>query len=95
MTARRWMVVFWMSIAVVVWLGMFDVLMSRGVKEYLYREAEHELGRGPAVTMPEIMGQTVSGAVVDCSLWALFVGGAGLATVYWSRERSTQSGRPA
>lgn len=86
MTRTRWLVAFWVGIAAVVWLGMFDVLMSRGVKEYLYREAEHELGRGPAVTMPEIMGQSISGAVVDCSLWAIFIGAAGLATVYWSRR---------
>jgi hypothetical protein len=72
----------WVMLAAVVWLGMFDVLISRGVKEYLYRSAEHELGRSPAVTMPEIMGQTIRGAVIDSSIWALLIGGAGLLTVY-------------
>jgi hypothetical protein len=87
MTVTRWFTAFWLVLAAVVWLGMFDVLISRGVKEYLYREANHELGRGPGVTMPEIMGQTIAGAVIDSSLWAIIVGGAGLATVYWTRKR--------
>jgi len=81
MPRTRWFAVMWVVLAAVVWLGMFDVLISRGVKEYLYRSAEHELGRGPAVTMPEIMGQTIHGAAVDSSIWALLVGGAGLLTV--------------
>jgi hypothetical protein len=88
MTRTRWLVVFWVGVAAVVWLGMFDVLVSRGVKEYLYREADHELGRGPAVTMPEIMSETISGAVIDSSLWAIVIGGAGLATIYWSRRHA-------
>jgi hypothetical protein len=73
----------WVVLAAVVWLGMFDVLISRGVKEYLYREADHELGRGPSVTMPEIMNSTIQSAVIDCSVWALLIGGAGLVTVHW------------
>lgn len=85
MTRTRWFTVMWLILAAVVWLGMFDVLISRGVKEYLYRTAEHELGRGPAVTMPEIMGQTIRGAAIDSSIWALLVGGAGLVTVYRTR----------
>jgi len=80
--ARRRFVALWFIAAAVVWLGMFDVLISRGVKEYLWRAAEHELGRGPAVTMPEIMGQTRRAAIVDCSIWAALIAGAGLLTVY-------------
>jgi hypothetical protein len=72
----------WIILAAVAWLGMFDVLISRGVKEYLYRTAEQQLGRGPAVTMPEIMGQTIREAAIDSSLWALLVGAAGVLTVY-------------
>lgn len=84
--AQRWLMVLWIGLAAAVWLGMFDVLISRGVKEYLYRTAEHELNRGPEVTMPEIMGGTIRDAVVDSSIWALLVGGAGLVTVYWRRK---------
>jgi hypothetical protein len=75
-------VLLWVFVAAVVWNGIFDILVTRGVKEYLYRQADHELGRGPVVTMREIMDETVQDAVVTASLWALFVGGAGLATLY-------------
>ena len=81
MQRSRWFTVAWIVLAAAVWLGMFDVLVSRGVKEYLYRHAEHELGRGPEVTMPEIMGQTIRDAVIDSSAWALLVGGAALLTI--------------
>jgi hypothetical protein len=82
---RAW-VVLWLIIAAVVWNGIFDLLVTRGVKEYLYRQAEHELGRGPEFTMPEIMNQTVRDATVTASLWALFVAGAGIITVYAVRR---------
>ena len=73
--------VFWLLVSAAVWNGVFDILVTRGVKEYLYRQADHELGRGPRVTMHEIMDQTVGDAAVTASLWALFVGGAGVLTV--------------
>ncbi len=72
--------------SVIVWNGMFDILVTRGVKEYLYRTADHELGRGDAVTMGEIMGQTVSDAVVTASGWALFVGGVAALAVRFARK---------
>jgi hypothetical protein len=73
---------------------MFDVLISRGVKEYLYRTAEHELGRGPSVTMPEIMSQTVHDALIDSSIWALLVGAAGVTTGRLLRTKPTdETGR--
>lgn len=71
---------------IVVWNGMFDILVTRGVKEYLYRTADHELGRGDAVSMGDIMGQTVSDAVVTASGWALFVGGVGFAALRLGRR---------
>jgi hypothetical protein len=74
----------WAVLAVtvlVVWNGIFDLLVTRGVKEYLYRHAEHELGRGRAVTMNQIMGQTVADASATAWFWALFVGLAGASMV--------------
>lgn len=64
---------------------MFDVLISRGVKEYLYRAAEHELGRGPAVTIPEIMGLTQREALVESTMWAFLIVGAGYVSFRLSR----------
>ena len=72
-------------VAAVVWLGMFDVLISRGVKEYLFRAAEHELGRGPAVTIPEIMDLTRREAALESTIWAAFILGAGYVSFRLSR----------
>jgi hypothetical protein len=84
-SSRLW-ILLWLFVAAAVWNGVFDILVTRGVKEYLYRHAEHELGRGPAFTMPEIMNQTVRDATVTASWWALLVGGAGIVTVYGVRR---------
>jgi hypothetical protein len=78
----------WVFVAFVVWNGIFDILVTRGVKEYLYRQADYELGYGRAVTLREIMDQTVKDAVVTASLWALFVGGAGMLTLYVCRRQA-------
>ena len=75
----------WFVAAAAVWLGMFDILISRGVKEYLFRAAEHELGRGPAVTLPQVMDVAEREALVESTLWAVFVAGAGYISFRLSR----------
>lgn len=82
---RGW-VILWVIVAAVVWNGVFDILVTRGVKEYLYRQADHELGYGPSVSMRQIMDETVRDAAISASLWALLVGGAGVITVYAVRR---------
>jgi hypothetical protein len=80
MTAKRLLVILWVVLSAALWNGVFDILVTRGVKEYLYRSAEHALGRGPDVSMNVIMDQTVRDAVVTASAWALLIGSAGLYT---------------
>ncbi|HSL21303.1 MAG TPA: hypothetical protein VK886_07200 [Vicinamibacterales bacterium] len=77
----------WVVLAAAVWNGIFDILVTRGVKEYLYREANHELGSGPAVSMREIMNETVRDAAGTASIWALVIGGAGVLTTLQVRPR--------
>jgi hypothetical protein len=83
------LLIVWIGIGVVVWNGFFDLLMTRGVKEYLYRQAEHELGRGKPVTMREIMNETRADAAVKASIWAVLVAGAGVLTVILCTRSST------
>jgi hypothetical protein len=78
-----------MGIGVVVWNGFFDLFMTRGVKEYLYRQAAHELGRSEHVTMHEIMDQTLADAAVKASIWAILIAGAGILTVILCTRSST------
>jgi hypothetical protein len=86
---RRVFLIVWIGIGVVVWNGVFDLLMTRGVKEYLYRQAAHELGRGEPVTMREIMDETMTDAAVKASIWAVLVAGAGILTVILCTRSST------
>jgi hypothetical protein len=79
--------------AVVVWNAIFDLLVTRGVKEYLFRHAEYALGRGPLITMDVIMGQTVSDAVVTASAWALLVVVAGECAIALAVRRDRERGR--
>jgi dUTP pyrophosphatase len=64
---------------ILVWNGFFDILVTRGEKQYLLSQARYELGLGPRVTMDEIMTQTVADARRIATLWAAIVFAAGAA----------------
>jgi hypothetical protein len=79
--ARRWAIGFWIVMAVVVWNGLYDLRITLGVRDHLMKQALHDAGRGPAVTITEDMDATVKDAVLVASLWAGIILAAGLATV--------------
>lgn len=81
-------VAIWVVLAVVVWNGIYDVLLTRGVKEYLFRWALHEAGRGPVVPMALIMEVTVGDAIWVSTLWAGIILLAGLVTIRVMRRAS-------
>jgi hypothetical protein len=77
---RRWLAL-WVVVAIVVWNGVYDMLLTRGVKDYLLREALNQAGRGPAVNLSEEMGIAVRYAAWMATLWASSIMLAGLATL--------------
>ena len=79
--ARRWAIAFWLAMAIVVWNGLYDLRITLGVREYLMKQALHEAGRGPAITISDAMHETVRDAVKVATLWGGIILGAGLATV--------------
>jgi hypothetical protein len=79
--ARRWAIGFWIVMAVVVWNGLYDLRITLGVRDHLMKQALHEAGRGPAVTVAEDMDATVKDAVLVATLWAGIILAAGLVTV--------------
>ena len=79
--ARRWAIGFWIVMAVLVWNGLYDLRITLGVRDHLMKQALHDAGRGPAVTITEDMDATVKDAVLVASLWAGIILAAGLATV--------------
>lgn len=82
----RWLAVGWLVVAVAVWNGFYDLLITRGVKEYLMRNAQARLGEIPTPSMAAIMNQTSSDAVVTATLWASLVLVAGWLTIWLARR---------
>jgi hypothetical protein len=80
-SAERIGAVIWLIAAVVVWNGIYDLLLTRSVKEYLLRAALHDLGRGPQIPIKAAMDAAVYDAVWIATLWAGMLLLAGLVTV--------------
>ena len=79
--ARRLAVALWIAMAIVVWNGLYDLRITLGVRDYLMKQAVHDAGRGPAVTISEAMAATRKDAVTVASLWAGIILAAGLGTI--------------
>jgi hypothetical protein len=79
--ARRLAIALWMGMAVVVWNGLYDLRITLGVRDYLMKQALHDAGRGPAVTISDAMHETVRDAIKVATLWSLIILGAGLGSV--------------
>ncbi len=78
------------AVAVIVWNGVFDLLVTRGEQFYLWQQAEATIARAPRVSLDEIMTRTIHDAIVTASLWAALVllVGAGAVTFVWRRLAS-------
>ena len=78
---RRLAIALWIAMAVVVWNGLYDLRITLGVRDYLMKQALHDAGRGPAVTISDAMHDTVRDAVKVATLWSVIILGAGLGSV--------------
>lgn len=78
---ERIAVAIWLVVAVVVWNGVYDLLMTRGIKDYLLRQALHQAGRGPEVSMTALIDLAISEATWISTLWASVILLAGLMTI--------------
>ena len=90
--SRRLVYGVWIVLALVVWNGLYDLRITLGVREYLLRQALHDAGRGPAVTIAAAMHDTVRDAVMVASLWAAIVGAAALWTIRTLTNRIGSTG---
>jgi hypothetical protein len=78
---ERMAVVAWAVLAVAVWNGLYDLLLNRAAKDYLFRSALHEMGRGPSVSLGYEMAVAVRYAIWISTLWAGILLLAGLLTL--------------
>lgn len=83
----RWLGLAWAGIAVAVWSGFYDLMITRGTKEYLMQNALNRLGEAPPASMAGIMARTSHDAAITSSLWAGAVLAAGWATIWLARRR--------
>jgi hypothetical protein len=89
---QRIAVVLWLIVAVVVWNGLYDVLLARSTQNYLFRTAMHDAGFAPAVDLTAALDYAVTEAVWLSTLWAGILLVAGLVTIRLSgpRRESTE-----
>ena len=78
----------WIVLTLVVWNGVYDFLMFRGIKEYLLRNALHLAGRGPEVSMTALLDRAIDEAFWLSTLWASATLLAGMWTVRFLRARA-------
>jgi hypothetical protein len=78
----------WIALGIVVWNGVYDLLVGQGIKEYLFRQALYQAGRGPALSIASVMDEFVFYATWVSTVWASVITLAGLFTIKWlSRTR--------
>lgn len=71
----------WVVVAIVVWNLVYDLMITRAVQEFMFRAALHEAGRGPAVTMADVLDRNVYDAIWVSTLFASLIALAGFVTI--------------
>ena len=89
---RRTAVLLWAAFAVVVWNAVFDQVVIEAGRDYLTRQALHQQGQGPGVTIPGVMRPGVVRGVRLASLYGGGVAGCGLVGVWAAARRRRTSG---
>jgi hypothetical protein len=84
---ERIAVCLWLIVAVVVWNGLYDLLLARSTQTYLFRQAIHQAGLGPWVELTPALDAAVRDAVWISTLWASLLLLAGMMTIrlLWNR----------
>ncbi len=78
---QRIAVAVWIVLAVALWNGIFEMMVVRGVKEYLFRAAQHEAGRRPFTPVAQVMDPAIFHATWVATLWTSIVLLAALMTI--------------
>lgn len=78
---ERKLTLMWLVLAILLWNGVYDMTLGEGIKEYLFRSALHEAGRGPRVTIAAVLDPFIFDALWVSTFWASLVMLAGLLTI--------------
>jgi hypothetical protein len=71
----------WILLAIVVWNGLYDLLLARSTQNYLFRAALYREGAGPEVDLTTAMDIAIRDALWISTLWAGIVILAGMVTI--------------
>lgn len=85
---ERIAVCLWLIVALVVWNGLYDLLLAQSTQTYLFRQAIHQLGLGPWVDLTTALDIAVREAAWLSTLWASVLLLAGMLTIrlLWNRQ---------
>ncbi len=78
---QRVAVAAWIVLALALWNGIFEMMVVRGVKEYLFRAAQYEAGRRPFTPIAEVMDPAIYHATWVATLWTSIILLAALLTI--------------
>jgi len=84
---QRVVVAVWVVLAAALWNAIFETMVVRGVKEYLFRAALHDAGRRPFTPIADVMDPAIFHATWVATLWASVILLAALLTIRVSRSR--------
>ncbi len=73
MRSQRIALGLWLVLALALWNAIFEMMVVRGVKEYLFRAALFDAGRGPLTSIRQIMDPAIFDATWIASLWTSVV----------------------
>ena len=80
-------VALWVLLGIGLWNAMYDQILEKGIKEYLFRSTLHEAGRAPQVPIATVLEPFLFDALWVSTFWAGLVTLAGLLTVRILRTR--------
>lgn len=83
---ERILVLVWLALGMALWNGVYDMTLGVGIKEYLFRSVLHEAGRGPAMSIAQVLDPFVFDALWVATFWASLVVLAGLLTIRLMRR---------
>jgi hypothetical protein len=78
---QRVLVAVWMVLAAALWNAIFEMMVVRGVKEFLFRAALHEAGRRPFTPIAAVMDPAIYNATWVATLWTSVILLAALLTM--------------
>jgi hypothetical protein len=76
----------WVVVSIVVGNTVYDLMLTRAIKEYMFRIALHQAGRGPLVSMRDVMDRNIYEATWVALLFASVVALAGFGTIKMLRR---------